>query len=147
MAKSKKLKFPTNFDFESTNQRYDFTKICKDMQKSPAWKSLNLRQRGLYLELKFKFTANPKTLSTNADNISFTTTEAKEVYGDLRTFRGDVDALINAGFIKQIISGVPTMSANIYGFSDKWKDYGTEKFFIPERDKRYTRKNRTKITE
>lgn len=147
MAKSKKLKFPTNFDFESTNQRYDFTKICKDMQKSPAWKSLNLRQRGLYLEFKFKFYANPKTLSTNADNISFTTTEAKEVYGDLRTFRGDVDALINAGFIKQIISGVPTMSANIYGFSDKWKDYGTEKFFIPERDKRYTRKNRTKITE
>lgn len=147
MAKSKKLKFPTNFDFESTNQRYDFTKICKDMQKSPAWKSLNLRQRGLYLELKFKFTANPKTLSTNADNISFTTTEAKEVYGDLRTFRGDVDALINAGLIKQIISGVPTMSANIYGFSDKWKDYGTENFFIPERDKRYIRKNRTNITE
>lgn len=147
MAKSKKLKFPTNFDFESTNQRYDFTKICKDMQRSPAWKSLNLRQRGLYLELKFKFTANPKTLSTNADNISFTTTEAKEVYGDLRTFRGDVDALINAGLIKQIISGVPTMSANIYGFSDKWKDYGTKNFFIPERDKRYTRKSRTKITE
>ena len=147
MAKSKKFKFPNNFGFESTSQKYEFTKICKDMQKSKAWQSLNLRQRGLYLEFKFKFYANPKTQYTNQDDISFTSTEAKKVYGDLRTFRADVDALINAGFIKQIISGVPTMSANIYGFSDKWKDYGTENFFIPERDKRYTRKNRTKITE
>ena len=144
MSNSKKLKIPTNFSFESANKNYDFTKICRDMQKSAAWKSLSLRQRGLYLELKSKFTVNRKTLETNAENISYTTTEAKKVYGDLRTFRADIDALINAGFIKQVVSGVPTMSASIYGFSDRWKDYGTDKFYIPESDKRYKKKTKVK---
>jgi hypothetical protein len=140
MAKSKKGKRPFNYSFESTNQRYDFTKICRDMQRSEAWKQLKPRQIGLYFLFKSKFTVKLKTFETNVDNISFTTTEAKKYYGDLRTFRADVDILIEYGFIRQIISGVPTMSASIYGFSDRWKDYGTDKFNIPDRDKRYKRK-------
>lgn len=43
-----------------------------------AREQLNLRQRGLYYEFKSKFTANPKTLETNAEKILFTTTEAKK---------------------------------------------------------------------
>lgn len=50
-----------------------------------------------------------------------TATEAKEQYGDLRTFRADIDILIDRGFIKQTFSGAPFMKANKYGFSDKWK--------------------------
>ena len=84
--------------------------------------------------------SNTKTLENNSENISFTTSEAKKLYGDLRTFRSDVDILIERGFIKQIMSGVPRMEASIYGFSDRWKDYGTDKFYIPKEDKRYTRK-------
>ena len=140
MAKSKKLKPPTNYEFESGNQRYDFTKICRDMQKSKAWNELNLRQQGLYLHLKAKFTVNIKTLENNAENISIPTSEAKKLYGNLATFRKDIDALIDHGFIRQIISGVPTMSVSIYGFSFRWKDYGTDKFFIPNEDRRYKRK-------
>lgn len=135
--KSKKIKTPTNYDFESNNQRYDFTKICRDMQHSKAWKELNLRQHGLYLHLKSKFTVNKQTLDTNKDNISIPTAEAKTLYGDLRTFRDDIDNLIKLGFIRQIVSGVPTLNASIYGFSDKWKYYGTENFFIPKEDERY----------
>jgi len=143
MSKSKRQKLPVNFNFESTNQKYDFTKVCRDMQMSKAWEQLNLRQRGLYYEFKSKFRANPKTLETNAENISFTTTEAKRYYGDLRTFRKDIDILIDFGFIKQVMSGVPRMEASIYGFSDRWKEYGTDKFYIPELDKRY--KSKTKV--
>lgn len=140
MAKSKKLKPPTNYEFESANQRYDFTKICRDMQRSKAWNELNLRQQGLYLHLKAKFTVNTKTLENNANNISIPTSEAKTLYGNLDTFRKDLDTLIDYGFIKQIVSGVPTMSASIYGFSYRWKDYGTDRFFIPNEDRRYKRK-------
>ncbi len=141
---AKRIKPPVNYSFESTNNRYDFTKICRDMQRSEAWKQLKPRQIGLYFIFKSKFTVNSKTLETNAENISFTTSEAKKYYGDLRTFRADVDLLINLGLIKQVLSGVPTMSANIYGFSDKWKDYGTDKFYIPSTDKRYKRKSKQK---
>lgn len=140
MAKSKKLKPPTNYDFESANQEYDFTKICRDMQRSKAWHELNLRQQGLYLHLKSKFRVNRKTLENNANDISIPTSEAKEKYGNLNTFRKDMDTLIDYGFIKQIVSGVPTMSVSIYGFSYRWKDYGTGRFFIPNEDRRYKRK-------
>ena len=54
MPKSNKPRPPTNYDFESSNQRYDFTKICRDMQKSPAWKQLNLRQQRFIFAFKIK---------------------------------------------------------------------------------------------
>lgn len=107
------------------------------MQRSKAWNDLNLRQQGLYLHLKAKFTVNTKTLENNANNISIPTSEAKTLYGNLDTFRKDLDTLIEYGFIKQMVSGVPTMSASIYGFSYRWKDYGTDRFFIPNEDRRY----------
>lgn len=142
MAKNNRPRPPTNYDFESANQNYDFTKICRDMQHSLAWKQLSLRQQGLYLHLKSKFTVNSKTLDTNKDNISIPTTEAKTKYGDTRTFRDDMDKLIDYGFIRQVVSGVPTMTANIYGFVDNWKYYGTDKFYIPDTYKRYKRKTK-----
>lgn len=142
MAKTKRLKPPTNYDFESSNLRYEFTKICRDMQRSSAWKNLSLRQRGLYLHLKSKFTVNTKTLETNKDNISIPTSEAKTLYGDLRTFRKDIDALIEYGFIRQIISGVPRMEVSIYGFFSMWQHYGTDKFYVPNNDRRYKRKTK-----
>lgn len=33
------------------------------------------------------------------------------------------------------------MKANKYGFSDKWKLYGTDNFYIPEEDKRYKKRD------
>ena len=140
MSKRKSLKLPVNYDFESNNQKYDFTKICRDMQRSEAWKQLKLRQIGLYFILKSKFTANKYTLDTNKDNISMPTSEAKRYYGDLRTFRKDIDKLIDLGFIKQVVSGVPTMSVSIYGFSDNWKYYDTDNFHVPNEDRRYKRR-------
>lgn len=52
MAKTNRPKAPTNYDFESNNQQYNFTKICRDMQKSLAWKELHLRQQRIILTFK-----------------------------------------------------------------------------------------------
>lgn len=130
-----------NYDFETSYpSSLNFTKICRDMQNSKAWKELSLRQQGLYLHLKSKFTVY-KTSDTNQNDISIPKNEAIQLYGDLRTFRKDIDKLIELGFIKQTCSGWNTRTANLYGFSDKWKLYGTEKFYIPNEDKRYISPN------
>ncbi|MDO4282841.1 MAG: hypothetical protein Q4D02_04315 [Clostridia bacterium] len=42
MAKSKRPPPPVNYSFERKNNRYDFTKIYRDMQISEAWKQLKL---------------------------------------------------------------------------------------------------------
>ena len=52
MNKKNKLKPPVNYEFESSNQRYDFTKICRDMMKSKAWIELNLRQKRIISAIK-----------------------------------------------------------------------------------------------
>ncbi len=54
MKKANKLKLPINYKFESQNQKYDFTKICRDMQKSKAWCDLSLRQQRIIFIFKIK---------------------------------------------------------------------------------------------
>lgn len=134
MRKGKKEQ-PTHYAFESYNSTGAFTKICKDMMNSLAWQKLNLRQRGLYLTMKKKFTKY-KDQSTNVDDISMPTNELKQFYGDMRTFRKDIDTLIEYGFVKCIAIGWNTRTCNIYGFSDKWKLYGTDKFLITNCERR-----------
>ncbi len=75
-------------------------------------------------------------METNENNISIPKKEALTLYSDLRTFRKDIDKLITNGFIRQIINGYFTRSANIYGFSDNWKLYVIDNFSIPIQDKR-----------
>lgn len=92
--------------------------------------------------LKSKFTVNTKTLENNKNNISIPTKETRVLYGDNRTYIKDIDNLIECGFIRQITSGVPTMSVSIYGFSEQWKYFGTDEFKISEKDKRYKREHK-----
>jgi len=54
MGKNNKLKPPVNYDFESSNNKYDFTKICRDMMKSKAWNDLTLREKRSIFTLKIK---------------------------------------------------------------------------------------------
>lgn len=140
MARKEK---PKHQPFESKTDKGKFTKICNDMMDSPAWKALTRSQRYLYLELKRKYTAkyaDGRLLSDNADNISMPAAEAKELYSDLRTFRADIDSLIEYGFINLIESGWTTRTANIYGFSDRWKRYGQVDYEMPSQFKRPTRR-------
>lgn len=95
--KSKKL----FYSFESFRENGAFTKISNDMINSKAWKEISLRQQGLYLHLKTKFTKY-KNQDTNVNDISIPKSEASTLYGDLKTFRKDIDILIDKGFIRQI---------------------------------------------
>ncbi len=133
MSRKKKILF---YPFESIHENGPFIRISKDMFNSKAWKELSLRQQGLSLHRKAKVTKH-KTHDTNQYDISIPKKEASLLYGDLKTFRKDLDELISKGFIKQVVSGWNTRTANIYGFSDKWKHYGTEGFKIPDTDRRY----------
>jgi len=111
--------------FESKTDQGKYTKICNDMMTSPAWEALNLRQQGLYLRLKSKYTqkiSNGVMCWDNSEDISLPKSEWEAIYGDGRTFRADRDKLIECGFIHLVHSGKYSKEANIYGFSDEWKN-------------------------
>ncbi len=136
MAKSRKY---SHRDFESKTERGKYTKVCNDMMESTAWNALDLRQRGLYLQLKAKYTqkvSNGNIISDNAENISIPKSEATSLYGNLKTFRKDMDKLIECGFIKMVQCGWNTRTVNIYGFSERWKEYGMSGYNVPENEKR-----------
>lgn len=129
----------TNYSFESTKPINDgFTKICDTMYKSEAWNNLTIRQRGLYLHLKHKFTKKADG-TTNKDDISMPRKEINEYYGSYETFAKDLDALIEYGFIKYIIHGKTGRQCNIYGFSDMWQKYNTNEFKLHPNDIRNTK--------
>lgn len=130
----KKKNKSTHQQFESNTTHGRFTKICNDMIDSPAFNNLSLRQQGLYLQFKKKYmqkVLDGVVVQSNVNNISFTYKEAKQIYGDMRTFRDDIEALIDNGFIKLIAQGGKSnyysgekscFSSNIYGFSSEWKN-------------------------
>ena len=101
---------------------------------------LSLRQRGLYLELKRKFTKK-KNQDTNADDISMAYSEYSKLYGDKRTFWNDIDKLIDNGFMKVIEHGRFTRTPNIYGFSSRWQQFGQDGYSVPINEKRILIKN------
>lgn len=135
MADRKKKHEQFFYSFESRKSRGKFVKVADDMMDSVAWKNLKLTQRGLYYEFKRKFTKRSNG-DTNQNDISMPKSEAERLYGDLRTFRKDIDALIAHGFLKSVRSGYTTREVSIYGFSERWKDYGTPGFSIPKDEMR-----------
>lgn len=144
-------------DFETDGANY--VPLYRDMLDGPAWKSLSLRQRGLYLAFKERYAERrtkvkvgskqvSKVASSNKDEIHFTVPEATKpgpngeppLYGGWNTFFRDVDALIAAGFIRVVETGAFTQNATKYGFSDRWKEFRPGKPpKIPEEDKRRKR--------
>ena len=117
-----------------------FTKICDDMQNSEAWHMLTLRQQGLYLFLKKKYIKKSDG-TDNSTDIHITDKDKKIIKVVNNTLNKDIDALIDYGFIKLIKHGKVVHKPNIYGFSDMWRKYGTDNFFIHPNDKRDTKKN------
>lgn len=133
-----------NFSFESNysiGTRRKFTKICDDMMDSEAWKDLSMRARGLYLELKRRFVSKNGGEKTNQYELYIYHKDFAREYGSKNTLFDDVDELIENGFIKVVANGKTARLPNIYGFSDKWKKYNTDEFFIHPAEKRFTKKN------
>lgn len=135
MAKSRTRK--VHEPFESMNTNGKFAKICADMMSSKAWKKLSLAQQGLYLLLKGKFIKNNTKGTDNRDNISLPKSEWSELYNNnYRTFSRDIDALIDVGLIRVVQYQQNLRKPTIYGFSEKWKLYGTDKFHLDINEQR-----------
>lgn len=110
--------------FEGRDPRGQFTKITRDMMNSPAWNDLSLRQQGLYLHLKAKYTqkvTHGVLESSNRDNISLPYSEwHPTLYANYRSFASDIRKLEENGFIRTIFYGKATHRCNVYGFTDEW---------------------------
>lgn len=121
--------------FEGRDPRGHFTLITDDMFDSAAWQSLSLRQQGLYLNLKHKYKRvryEGKTVRSNVHDITFPFSEWTKFYGTgNRTFKSDINALIERGFITVIEKNKCRRIPNKYGFVADWKNFKP----IPKDDK------------
>jgi len=134
---AKKITRKTHEDFEGLSDQGRFAKITFDMMQSNAWKKLTLRQIGLYLRFKSKFTKNSTGTDTR-NNITLPKNEWSKLYKTPSSYYQDIDELIALGFIRVVTYRGYLRQATIYGFSTMWKLFGKEGFFIKEIEKRPT---------
>lgn len=116
-------------EFESKVRQGRFIRISYDMTETKAWKELSLRQRGLYYEMKKEYMPEKCTkgiiIPANDKHFCFTYDRWSPLYkNNERAWFKDRQALIDRGFIERLERGYTTRTPDIYGFSDKWKEYG-----------------------
>jgi len=134
---------PLHEPFESFDAHGKFAKICLSMLNSPAWASLEPSAMGLYLLFKARF-YKTKAGDSNCCNITFPFSEYSKIrtYSNQRTFWRDLDQLIESGFIRVVSSGAIHRLPTIYGFSSKWRLFGTHEFAISPGERRMKRPRR-----
>ncbi|MFC5531021.1 hypothetical protein [Cohnella yongneupensis] len=130
MAKKKKYKDYSFKPFElSPGKRHNHARITYDMMDSKAWNQLSIYAIGLYLAMKKKFNGG------NEHDISFTYAEGQKLMAK-KTFTKALDQLIEVGLIDLNYQGRYVREPNIYGFSCRWQQYGTDSFVAKQRRKR-----------
>ena len=122
-------------DFESLSDQGRFAKITFDMMQSKAWEKLTLRQIGLYLKFKSKFTKKSTGTDTRND-ITLVKEEWSKLYKTPSSYYQDIDALIELGFIRVVTYRGYLRQSTIYGFSTMWKFYCKDGFIVKENEKR-----------
>lgn len=144
MAAKKKYKPKA---FESTGKSSDVSaNIYESMIMSKAWKDLSKNQRLLYVYCKACYYGQKdpykkslfKDMGMDVPNdvqSFFSLTEGSiknhwELYTNVNSFYSDRDALITHGFIRVVADGHAMRKANIYQFSSKWREYGSDNFKI-----------------
>ena len=120
-----RAKKPTHQPFEGRDPRGAFCKITADMMNSKAWALLTLQQRGLYLHFKAKYRQKVVAghfVSSNQDDLCFPVSEWSPLYhGNYRSFKADMQALIDLGFIRVVADRHHIRLATIYGLDDGWQ--------------------------
>lgn len=119
-----------------------FVRIFLDMVNSPAFKDLSYKQQLLYFYMKIQF-CQKDSKKPNGKHLQFYFNRGLykntlELYSNDGQFRKDRDNLIEHGFIICVENGSNTRSKSIYQFSDKWQNYGTEKFILQPNQKTLT---------
>lgn len=139
MARKKKF---TNESFESAKSGGQFVALFFDMLDSEAWNDLTPHAKDLYLRMRRKYTRKVSSgvmIDSNKDNISMANKEYLQ-FTHQQTFYKSIDQLIENGFVKVVRNGRFTRQCNIYGFVDKWQEYGVEGYKIPANWKRFPNK-------
>ena len=118
-----------NFEpFESRTANGRYCRITKDMMSSPAWQTLDIFAKVLYLHIKIKYIPGKER------DISFTYREGTQLMSS-RTFTKNMDKLIEVGFIDLVEHRPFSALCNIYGLSHRWHKYGTPEFVQKTRPK------------
>jgi len=90
---------------------------------SKAFRELTVPARYLYCEFLRKYNGN------NAHNLKMTHKEVRaRKFMAINTFTNARDQLIEHGFIDVISRGGLWKQAAIFGFSNRWREYGTSQF-------------------
>jgi hypothetical protein len=120
--------------------------IPRRMHRSPAFRKLTKSAIHIYLEFRYRCKmaqipekagrAKEWTISNNGELI-FTYDDAVNRFGIARsTFRNCIDLLVKYGFIDIAHAGGGMMKdCSKYGISERWKNYGKEKFKKKSRQK------------
>ena len=98
-----------------------FIPLTHNMIESEAWRSLSGNAIKVYIMLL------RKRNGANDRDLSLTYRELQG-YLSVATFRKCMIALVEAGFIDLVRKGGLQKQCNIFGISERWKDYGTEGF-------------------
>jgi len=119
------------------NQTDTFARVYTSMLLSPAYQSLNFRQRHLYTCMKDQFFGKRKPCKDyekqglyqdNKDEYFYFNWQLALDYGlytpkSNSNFYKDVDVLIQHGFIEKVKSGQGHKTKNVYRYSDQWKKW------------------------
>lgn len=143
------MKRKQNYESFETGGQSNFISIYWDMFDSKAWGELSAHDIKLYIYFKRKHHRHVLkgiVYGSNKDNITF----PKKTYGDKpdelgyedimsqKTFANSIDHLINFGFVRVVQHRWNVRLSTIYGFNDMWKQYGTNKFKVLNKDRRVT---------
>ena len=112
-------------EFEAFNPKCEYISLAHDLMNSPAFESLSLRQRGLFLELKRRYRRKREhgvTVKSNRDCIHFPQNDIEKLYGNYNTFKKDLDALVEKGFIR-VHSKKNLRQMNDYELIGDWKTW------------------------
>ena len=111
--------------------------------KSAVWISLGGTSKAVYLIFRCKCQyakmkgKHSRLVRTNDGELVFTYAEALQDYGITKSrFVRAIDELLAKGFIDIAETGMGVYKATtLYGISDRWIDYGTDKFKTAKRSK------------
>lgn len=125
----------TFLDTDQRTRKDTFARLYESMLTSPAFMSLNSKQKVLYLYCKAQFMGKrkPERDFPDIDSVkgsdkfylSWATVQKYELYKPSMSanFYNDMKALCEHGLIEIVSSGKMQRMKSIYKFSDKWKTW------------------------
>lgn len=132
MGKSKKLYKKKSFE-SMQNSDDTMAMFFVSMRLSNAWQQLSQGARNVYIDMKLEYYRQKKK-PNNEDSTCFYFN--KYIWHDIYGYKNAnlmskyIGELIQYGFIKCVLDGSTTRQKNIYQYSDMWRQYGTDAFYI-----------------